>query len=157
MSDVEDIIVAEVGTDPIETNNKIEDLLKSIETGDYNNAEKGFNDLLQDRLADELEVAKARVAASIYNSELDIHNDEEEEFDQEEEALPRGDPVGEAPLRPLPERRVERRAHGGRGPEPLLDPGLGASLPHHDPRRSDHGEDRGQRRDAGDLFHRSGR
>jgi hypothetical protein len=87
MSDVEDIIVAEVGTDPIETNNKIEDLLKSIETGDYNNAEKGFNDLLQDRLADELEVAKARVAASIYNSELDIHNDEEEEFDQKEEDL----------------------------------------------------------------------
>ena len=36
---IEDPVVAEVGADPIENNNPIEDLLNAIETQDYTSAE----------------------------------------------------------------------------------------------------------------------
>ena len=43
---IEDPVVAEVGADPIENNNPIEDLLNAIETQDYTSAESQFNDLI---------------------------------------------------------------------------------------------------------------
>lgn len=72
---IEDPVVAEVGADPIENNNPIEDLLNAIETQDYTSAESQFNDLIGDRLQSALDQAKVRVAASIYDGE---------EFDEEE-------------------------------------------------------------------------
>lgn len=81
---IEDPVVAEVGADPIENNNPIEDLLNAIETQDYTSAESQFNDLIGDRIQDTLDQAKVRIAASIYNgeeSEEEIDTEEEEEVD----------------------------------------------------------------------------
>jgi ribosome assembly protein YihI (activator of Der GTPase) len=79
---IEDPVVAEVGADPIENNNPIEDLLNAIETQDYTSAESQFNDLIGDRLQSALDQAKVRVAASIYDGE---ESDEEEVDTGEEE------------------------------------------------------------------------
>lgn len=79
---IEDPVVAEVGADPIENNNPIEDLLNAIETQDYTSAESQFNDLIGDRLQSALDQAKVRVAASIYGGE---ESDEEEVDTGEEE------------------------------------------------------------------------
>lgn len=77
---IEDPVVAEVGAEPIENNNPIEDLLKSIESQDYTSAESQFNDLIGDRLQDTLDQAKVRIASSIFNGE-----EPEEESESEEE------------------------------------------------------------------------
>lgn len=61
MSD-EDVVVAEVESDPIEAPNPIADLLASIESGEYNDAEQAFKDLIGDRLQDTLDQAKIRIA-----------------------------------------------------------------------------------------------
>lgn len=73
-------IAAEVEAAPIENNNPIEDLLKSIETQDFNAAETQFNDLIGDRLQDTLDQAKVRIASSIYNGE-ESEDTSEEEFE----------------------------------------------------------------------------
>lgn len=78
---IEDPVVAEVGADPIENNNPIEDLLNSIQSQDYTSAESQFNDLIGDRLQNTLDQAKVRVAASIYNGE----ESEEQGAESEEE------------------------------------------------------------------------
>ena len=75
-------IAAEVEAAPIENNNPIEDLLKSIETQDFNAAETQFNDLIGDRLQDTLDQAKVRIASSIYDGA-----EEEEEVDIDETEL----------------------------------------------------------------------
>ena len=72
MSD-EDVIVAEVEADPIEAPNPIADLLASIESGQYNDAEQAFKDVIGDRLQDTLDQAKIRIADRMFN------NSEEEE------------------------------------------------------------------------------
>lgn len=68
----------------IETN-PIEDMIDSIQQGDFNNAESHFNDLIGDRLQDALDQAKVRVAQSIYgDSEVEDAIDEIEDEDDEE-------------------------------------------------------------------------
>lgn len=76
-------IAAEVEAAPIENNNPIEDLLKSIETQDFNAAETQFNDLIGDRLQDTLDQAKVRIASSIYNGE-ESEDTSEEEFETDD-------------------------------------------------------------------------
>ena len=66
----------------IETN-PIEDMIDSIQQGDFNNAESHFNDLIGDRLQDALDQAKVRVAQSIYNdSEIEDAVDEIEDDEE---------------------------------------------------------------------------
>jgi hypothetical protein len=91
---IEDPVVAEVGAEPIENNNPIEDLLKAIETQDYTSAESQFNDLIGDRLQDTLDQAKVRIASGVFNSaeeseevgeeEVDYDFTDEEDFDNAE-------------------------------------------------------------------------
>lgn len=92
MSD-EDVVVAEVEADPIEAPNPIADLLQSIESGEYNDAEQAFNDIIGDRLQDKLDQTKIRVADQVFNNaeeeetlEYDDVVDEDEliDFDAEE-------------------------------------------------------------------------
>jgi len=88
MSD-EDVVVAEVGADPIDAPNPISALLKSIEAGEYNDAEMSFNDIIGDRLQDTLDQAKVRIADKIFNAVPEEEGEEEEEdvvdFDDEDE------------------------------------------------------------------------
>lgn len=79
---IENPVVAEVGAEPIENNNPIEDLLKAIETQDYTSAESQFNDLIGDRLQDTLDQAKVRIASGIFNGEET--EEDSEEVDEEE-------------------------------------------------------------------------
>ena len=89
----EDVVVAEVEADPIENNNPIEELLASIESGQYNNAEHSFNDIIGDRLQDKLDQAKIRVADQMFNNSEEetvdnddiVDEDELIDFDAEEE------------------------------------------------------------------------
>jgi len=74
-------VVAEVEAAPIENNNPIADLLKSIEGEDFNTAETQFNDLIGDRLQDTLDQAKVRIASSIYNGEEPEQEEREEDLD----------------------------------------------------------------------------
>lgn len=78
---IEDPVVAEVGAEPIENNNPIEDLLAAIETQDYTSAERQFNDLIGDRLQDTLDQAKVRIASGIFNGEEESEEVGEEEVD----------------------------------------------------------------------------
>ena len=79
---IEDPVVAEVGAEPIENNNPIEDLLKAIETQDYTSAESQFNDLIGDRLQDTLDQAKVRIASGVFNGAEE--SEESEEVGEEE-------------------------------------------------------------------------
>ena len=91
---IEDPVVAEVGAEPIENNNPIEDLLKAIETQDYTSAESQFNDLIGDRLQDTLDQAKVSIASGVFNGaeeseevgeeEVDYDFTDEEDFDNAE-------------------------------------------------------------------------
>ena len=79
---IEDPVVAEVGAEPIENNNPIEDLLTAIETQNYTAAEDQFNNLIGDRLQDTLDQAKVRIAGAIFNGE-EAEESEEEVGDDE--------------------------------------------------------------------------
>lgn len=79
---IEDPVVAEVGAEPIENNNPIEDLLAAIETQNYTAAEDQFNNLIGDRLQDTLDQAKVRIAGAIFNGE-EAEESEEEVGDDE--------------------------------------------------------------------------
>lgn len=83
----EDVIVAEVEADPIENNNPIEDLLKSIETGQYTDAEQSFSDIIGSRLQDTLDQAKIRIADTMHNAQQDAEeevDDNNNEFEEDE-------------------------------------------------------------------------
>jgi hypothetical protein len=80
----EDVVVAEVEADPIDAPNPIADLLKSIEAGEYTDAEQSFNDIVSDRLQDKLDQEKVRIADQIFNSDADEEEEEEVEDDEVE-------------------------------------------------------------------------
>ena len=62
----ENTLIDELQAEPIQTDSKqIEDFLKAIEDKNFTQAERQFNDLIQDRLQDTLDKTKARIAASI--------------------------------------------------------------------------------------------
>jgi hypothetical protein len=85
----EDVVVGEVGADPIETpENPIVDFLKSVEDQDFVSAEQQFNSMVGDRLQNTLDQAKMRIAQTIYGEEeVDAVQDElsDEEVDEVEE------------------------------------------------------------------------
>lgn len=80
MSEVENQVEQEVlEVDPIG------DFIDAIATGDFNQSEKLFNDLLADKLNDSLEAEKISVADTIFNGVPEI--DSEEEFEEPEMEL----------------------------------------------------------------------
>lgn len=93
----EDVVVAEVDAPPIEPNNPIADFLKSVEDQNYTSAEQQFNDMVNDRLQDQMDQAKVKIATAIYGeeeieaaeaevqAELDDEELDDEEFDFEPE------------------------------------------------------------------------
>ena len=97
----ENTLIDELQAEPIQTDSKpIEDFLKAIEDQNFTQAERQFNDLIQDRLQDALDQTKARIAASIGDtseyefepeseSELELgadtdDNDEDTEYEEDE-------------------------------------------------------------------------
>lgn len=78
---MDETIVAQVEADPIENNNRIQDLLNSIENQKYTDAEQAFNDIIGDRLQDTLDQAKIRIADQMFNAQQEA--DEEELSDYE--------------------------------------------------------------------------
>ena len=90
----EDVVVGEVEADPIETpENPIVDFMKSVEDQNFTSAEKQFNDMVNDRLQNQLDQARTQIASAIYGEEeLDAAvaevegelEDDEEEIDLEE-------------------------------------------------------------------------
>lgn len=87
MSEEYDTIIDELEAEPIENNNPIDDLLRSIESQSYTEAEERFNDIIGDRLQDTLDQAKVRIAGQIFNGEqeMDGDYDDEEEVDFDED------------------------------------------------------------------------
>lgn len=75
-----DTLIDELQAEPIQTDSKpIEDFLKAVEDQNFTQAERQFNDLIQDRLQDTLDQTKARIAASIGDTS-------EPEFEPESES-----------------------------------------------------------------------
>jgi hypothetical protein len=75
----DDTVVAEVDADPIDAPNPIADLLSSIESGEYTDAEQAFNDIIGDRLQDTLDQTKVRIADQIFNAQHDIEDDPDDD------------------------------------------------------------------------------
>ena len=60
--------------------NSVEDLIKSIETGNFTDAQSTIYDLIASRQSDYLDQAKVRIAQDVYN-----YNDDEEEESESDE------------------------------------------------------------------------
>ena len=59
----ENTLIDELQAEPIQTDSKpIEDFLKAVEDQNFTQAERQFNDLIQDRLQDTLDQTKARIS-----------------------------------------------------------------------------------------------
>ena len=84
----EDVVVSEVDADPIETpENPIVDFMKSVEDQNFTSAEAQFNDMVNDRLQQQLNQARAKIAGAIYGEEeveAAIDEVEGEEYDEDE-------------------------------------------------------------------------
>jgi len=77
----DDVVVGEVGADPIEAPNPIADFLKSVEDQNFVGAEAQFNDMVSDRLSDAMDQAKIKIASNLYGDgepEGDVEPEEEE-------------------------------------------------------------------------------
>jgi len=77
----DDVVVGEVGADPIDAPNPIADFLKSVEDQNFVGAEAQFNDMVSDRLSDAMDQAKIKIASNIYGDgepEADVEPEEEE-------------------------------------------------------------------------------
>lgn len=85
----DDVVVGEVGADPIDAPNPIADFLKSVEDQNFVGAEAQFNDMVSDRLSDAMDQAKVKIASNLYGDgepEADVEPDvEEEEVDVEDQ------------------------------------------------------------------------
>lgn len=79
----ENTLIDELQAEPIQTDSKpIEDFLKAVEDQNFTQAERQFNDLIQDRLQDTLDQTKARIAASIGDtSEYEFEPESESELE----------------------------------------------------------------------------
>ncbi len=77
----DDVVVGEVGADPIDAPNPIADFLKSVEDQNFVGAEAQFNDMVSDRLSDAMDQAKVKIASNLYGDgepEPDVDVEEEE-------------------------------------------------------------------------------
>lgn len=55
----------------------IGDFIDAISSGDFNQSEKLFNDLLSDKVGETLEAEKIAVAGQIFNGEAPLEDDED--------------------------------------------------------------------------------
>lgn len=91
----EDVVVGEVAPDPIETpDNPIVDFLKSVEDQNFTSAEKQFNDMVTDRLQNQLDQARTQIASAIYGEDeleaavAEVEGElEDEEFEEPEDEV----------------------------------------------------------------------
>jgi hypothetical protein len=77
----DDVVVGEVGADPIDAPNPIADFLKSVEDQNFVGAEAQFNDMVSDRLSDAMDQAKIKIASNLYGDgepDADVEPEEEE-------------------------------------------------------------------------------
>lgn len=86
----DDVVIGEVGADPIDAHNPIADFLKSVEDQNFVGAENQFNDMVTDRLQDAMDQAKIKIATNLYGEEeveaaqQEVDADEEEDFPDSE-------------------------------------------------------------------------
>lgn len=81
----DDVVVGEVGADPIDAPNPIADFLKSVEDQNFVGAEAQFNDMVSDRLSDAMDQAKVKIASNLYGDGEPEADVEEEEVDVEDQ------------------------------------------------------------------------
>ena len=87
----EDVVVAEVEAPPIEPGSEaIGELIDAIQSQNFTGAEKQFNDLVNDRLQNQLDQAKMRMAGQMFNGDEDedlddpdLDGDDDEDLDQD--------------------------------------------------------------------------
>ena len=89
----DDVVIGEVGADPIDTllNNPIADFLKSVEDQNFVGAENQFNDMVTDRLQDAMDQAKIKIATNLYGEE-EVEAAQQEVDAEEEEDFPDSEP-----------------------------------------------------------------
>jgi hypothetical protein len=92
----DDVVIGEVGADPIDTllNNPIADFLKSVEDQNFVGAENQFNDMVTDRLQDAMDQAKIKIATNLYGEE-EVEAAQQEVDAEEEEDFPDSEPEEE--------------------------------------------------------------
>lgn len=81
-------LVGEVGADPVEvSSNAMGEFLDAIQSQNFTQAERHFNDMMMDRIQDSLEQRKVQIASQMFGSESEEDEDEEEDeedFDEDE-------------------------------------------------------------------------
>lgn len=67
----------------------IEDLINQITDDELNNANKSFNDIMNDRINMAMEAEKVKLADTIFNDEnqLELELDDNEDYEDEDEDL----------------------------------------------------------------------
>jgi hypothetical protein len=68
-----------------ENQSTIDAFLSALEQENYNKAENHFNNLLGDRIQDQLSQSKIAVAKSIYQTELDFTSSDDDDDDDDDE------------------------------------------------------------------------
>ena len=74
------------GYDEINPADAIVDLIQAVQKKDYNSAEDAFNAAINDKLSDQLDQARARLAGQIFNGE-EPEEEDLGEFDPSDEEL----------------------------------------------------------------------
>lgn len=79
-------VIGEVGADPVEvSSNAMGEFLDAIQSQNFTQAERHFNDMMMDRIQDSLEQRKVQIASQMFGSEPeDEEEEDEEEFDEDE-------------------------------------------------------------------------
>lgn len=82
-------LVGEVEADPVEvSSNAMGEFLDAIQSQNFTQAERHFNDMMMDRIQDSLEQRKVQIASQMFGSESeedeDEEEDDEEDFDEDE-------------------------------------------------------------------------
>lgn len=91
MSEQEALVADEQEIEVPSNQQGILDFLKHIEDGDFTNAERGFNSLVNDKITDVLDQTKMKLADQIFNDYEGDGDDEEveyeEDFDEDDEEI----------------------------------------------------------------------
>jgi len=92
MSEQEALVADEQEIEMPSNQQGILDFLKHIEDGDFTNAERGFNSLVNDKITDVLDQTKMKLADQIFNDYEDDGDDDEEieyeeDFDEDDEEI----------------------------------------------------------------------
>ena len=90
MSEQEALVADEQEIEMPSNQQGILDFLKHIEDGDFTNAERGFNSLVNDKITDVLDQTKMKLADEIFNDYEENSEEEveyEEDFDEDDEEI----------------------------------------------------------------------